>query len=127
MSTVATPVERMCWLLVTLALALGSAAGCAREEQKHDWVAIAERELPAEAQDALKRIDHGGPFPYAKDGSVFFNREGLLPPAPRGYYREFTVPTPNFTDRGPRRIVRGGRGELYYTEDHYRTFKRVRR
>jgi ribonuclease T1 len=113
--------------LVTLALAAGSAAGCAREEQTHDFLAIAASELPAEARQTLERIDRGGPFPYARDGSVFFNREGLLPPARRGYYREFTVPTPGSADRGPRRIVQGGGGELYYTEDHYRTFKRVRR
>jgi ribonuclease T1 len=113
--------------LVTAALAVGSAAGCAREEQTDDFLSLPANELPAEARETLERIDRGGPFPYAKDGSVFFNREGLLPPARRGYYREFTVATPGSADRGPRRIVRGGRGELYYTEDHYRTFKRVRR
>jgi len=117
----------MCWLLVTLAIALGSAAGCAREEQAREVPSVAASELPAQARETLQRIDRGGPFPYAKDGSVFFNREGLLPPARRGYYREFTVPTPGSANRGPRRIVRGGRGELYYTEDHYRTFKKVRR
>ena len=53
------------------------------------------------------------------------NREGRLPKHPRGYYREYTVPTPALRDRGPRRIVTGRYGELYYTDDHYRSFRRI--
>lgn len=87
--------------------------------------AVSIAQLPPEAHETLELIDKGGPFPYPKDGSVFVNRERLLPRAPRGYYREYTVRTPESRDRGARRMVRGGRGELYYTEDHYRTFKRV--
>ena len=82
-------------------------------------------ELPAEARETLALIQAGGPFPYARDGVVFGNREGLLPKQPRGYYREYTVRTPGARDRGPRRIVAGKRGEYYYTEDHYRTFRRI--
>jgi ribonuclease T1 len=33
--------------------------------------------------------------------------------------------TPGIRGRGPRRIVTGSRGEFYYTDDHYRTFKRI--
>lgn len=83
-------------------------------------------ELPAEARQTLALIRQGGPFPYAKDGSVFGNREGRLPPRERGYYREYTVPTPGSRDRGARRIVAGGGVEYWYTADHYRTFKRIR-
>ena len=82
-------------------------------------------ELPPEAQETIQRIRQGGPFPFRKDGSVFQNREGLLPPKPRGYYREYTVITPGEDDRGARRIVAGDGGELYYTEDHYNSFKEV--
>jgi ribonuclease T1 len=72
------------------------------------------------------RIQSKGPFPYPhKDGSVFGNRERRLPEKPRGYYREYTVPTPGSPDRGARRIVVGSAGELYYTDNHYRSFKRV--
>ena len=81
--------------------------------------------LPPEAQQTLALIRAGGPFPYHRDGVVFGNREGLLPEQPRGYYREYTVRTPGARDRGPRRIVAGKRGELYYTGDHYRTFRRI--
>jgi len=28
-------------------------------------------------------------------------------------------------ERGPRRIVAGRGGEYYYTDDHYRTFRRI--
>lgn len=82
--------------------------------------------LPAEVAETLALIDRGGPFPYAKDGTVFQNREGQLPKKPRGYYREYTVPTPGTGNRGARRLVGGADGEIYYTGDHYRTFKRLR-
>jgi len=86
--------------------------------------------LPPEARDVLRLIRQDGPFPYSKDGSVFGNREGLLPQQPPGYYAEYTVPTPGARDRGARRIVAGGRprgmGDNYYTDDHYRSFRRIR-
>ena len=81
--------------------------------------------LPPEARATLALIRAGGPFPYARDGTAFGNREGLLPKRERGYYREYTVKTPAARDRGARRIVAGKRGELYYTDDHYRSFKRI--
>ena len=51
---------------------------------------IAFAELPPQAQETHRLIRQGGPFPYEKDGTVFFNRERLLPVKPRGYYREYT-------------------------------------
>jgi ribonuclease T1 len=82
-------------------------------------------QLPHEARQTLTLVKAGGPFPYARDGSVFGNREGLLPQRTRGYYREYTVKTPGAKDRGARRIVAGTSGEYYYTDDHYRSFKRI--
>lgn len=82
--------------------------------------------LPQEARETLALIRSGGPFPYQKDGAVFGNREALLPKRERGYYREYTVHTPAARDRGARRIVAGRGGEYYYTDDHYRTFRRIR-
>ena len=83
-------------------------------------------ELPAEARDVLDRIDAGGPFKYPdNDGVTFQNREGLLPEEPRGYYEEYTVET-SPRERGPRRIVTGDElDEVYWTEDHYRSFARI--
>jgi ribonuclease T1 len=86
---------------------------------------VALHELPPEARATLSLIRAGGPFPYARDGVVFANREGQLPRHPRGYYREYTVRTPGLRDRGPRRIVAGRDGELYYSDDHYRSFRRI--
>jgi len=83
-------------------------------------------QLPVEARQTLALIRKGGPFPYQKDGSTFGNREGLLPKKPRGHYREYTVKTPGSRDRGARRIVSAQSGEHYYTDDHYRSFRRIR-
>ncbi|MEU9212832.1 ribonuclease [Streptomyces sp. NPDC048415] len=84
-------------------------------------------QLPAEARRTLALVDRGGPFPYAKDGVVFGNFERLLPRHQRGYYHEYTVKTPGERDRGARRIVTGQSGEIYYTDDHYKSFKAVLR
>lgn len=83
--------------------------------------------LPREAVETLRAIQSGGPFPYDRDGTVFQNREGRLPARPRGYYREYTVPTPGAPNRGARRIVAGGQppAQFWYTEDHYRSFRLI--
>ena len=86
---------------------------------------IALAQLPREAQDTIRLIRQGGPFPYDQDGATFGNREGRLPKRPSGYYQEYTVITPGSRDRGARRIIAGQGGELYYTGDHYDTFKQV--
>lgn len=88
---------------------------------------ISIHQLPPEAQKTLTLIEQGGPFPYRKDGTVFGNREGLLPRRSWGYYREYTVPTPGSRDRGARRIVTGQSYEYYYTGDHYRSFSRIKK
>jgi ribonuclease T1 len=86
--------------------------------------------LPPQGQDVMNQIRQGGPFRYDKDGSVFGNRERLLPSEKRGYYREYTVPTPGLNHRGARRIVCGGLKPrapetCYYTEDHYSSFRLI--
>lgn len=92
--------------------------------------AVSLQTLPIEARDTHRLIYQGGPFPYAKDGTVFGNREQLLPKARRGFYREYTVPTRGASNRGARRIVCGGtvpqRPDVcYYTQDHYASFRRI--
>ncbi|MGW3330180.1 ribonuclease domain-containing protein [Streptomyces rubiginosohelvolus] len=82
--------------------------------------------LPSQAHDTLDLIEQGGPFPYEQDGTVFQNREGLLPDRSTGYYHEYTVITPGSDDRGARRIVTGEQNEEdYYTADHYASFDLV--
>ncbi|MET9291397.1 ribonuclease [Streptomyces sp. NPDC003077] len=85
-------------------------------------------DLPSQAHDTLRLIAKGGPFPYSKDGTVFQNRERILPAQRSGYYHEYTVITPGSPDRGARRIVTGSKyQEDYYTADHYRSFDLVDR
>lgn len=91
---------------------------------------VAVTDLPAQGQRTYRLILQGGPFPYDKDGSVFGNRERLLPRERRGHYREYTVETPRSRDRGARRIVCGGRQPsapeaCWYTSDHYSSFRKI--
>ncbi len=107
--------------------ALGPGAEARRPSQD---LAVAVSALPAEAQETHRAIRSGGPFPYSKDGAVFGNRERLLPSQARGYYREYTVPTPGSRDRGARRIVCGGLRPVtpeacWYTDDHYASFRLI--
>lgn len=112
-----------------LASSLGAAApASARTTEPAASVTL--QSLPPQAQDTYRLIRSGGPFPYQKDGTVFGNRERLLPKHPRGYYREYTVKTPGSRDRGARRIVCGGAQPTapeacYYTADHYASFARI--
>ncbi|MGW3209708.1 ribonuclease domain-containing protein [Streptomyces sp. NPDC001135] len=80
-------------------------------------------DLPSQAHHTLDLIDQGGPFPYSQDGTVFTNKEGVLPSQQSGYYHEYTVVTPGSPTRGARRVVTGEESqEDYYTSDHYATF-----
>lgn len=122
--------------LAVLAATLIASAGTILVQARHpDPVAdgaasVSFSALPAQGQQVLGQIRQGGPFRYEKDGTVFFNRERLLPPQKRGYYREYTVPTPGLNHRGARRIVCGGEritapDACFYTEDHYASFRRI--
>ena len=120
------------WLggfLLGLAMLAAPPASLAQRAAAPSTATIAEvdvAQLPPEARDTIALIRKGGPYPYAKDGAVFGNREGVLPRAKRGYYREYTVKTPGVRTRGARRVVAGAGGELYYSDDHYNHFRRVR-
>jgi ribonuclease T1 len=114
---------------------LAAAPAAARESYVDPGIpSVRAAALPGEARQTLALIKQGGPFPYRKDGSVFGNFERRLPARPRGYYREYTVPTPGSRDRGARRIVAGRgstgdvrtSGEYYFTNDHYRSFRKIR-
>ena len=90
------------------------------------WVRAVD--LPAQARAVLALIDKGGPYPYSQDGGTFANAERLLPLRARGFYTEYTVKLPTSSDRGPLRIIMGGRGQWYFwTDDHYVSFSRIRR
>ncbi|WP_424952283.1 ribonuclease domain-containing protein [Deinococcus sp.] len=88
------------------------------------WIAVSD--LPIQGQQTYRLILAGGPFPYARDGVVFQNREGLLPKRGQGTYHEYTVRTPGSSDRGARRIICATVPECYYTADHYASFQRIR-
>ncbi|MEQ1518977.1 MAG: ribonuclease [Usitatibacteraceae bacterium] len=123
------------WCCLMVAALCATAPTFARDTAPRfgDFPLILAADLPREGRETLQLIRSGGPFPYSKDGSVFSNRERILPKQPRGYYREFTVKTPHARDRGARRIICGGRvakpqtfDTCYYTDDHYASFKKIK-
>ncbi len=122
-SAACRPVARYAVAFALIALAVPAAIALAVPD-----VALAA--LPKQAQETYALVHKGGPFPYERDGVVFGNRERILPSKPRGYYHEYTVPTPGAKDRGARRIVCGGATNVpeacYYTDDHYQSFRRIR-
>jgi len=121
---------------VTTALLLSGLTGGVQAKEASPTVTpataeISLSELPVQAQETHRLVHTGGPFPYSKDGTVFGNRERLLPRKARGFYREYTVKTPGARNRGARRLVCGGEPPTtpevcYYTDDHYASFKRIR-
>lgn len=108
---------------------LAQAWGWKGESVQAAAVTVQVAELPRQGRETYELIRQGGPFPYDKDGTVFGNRERLLPIEKRGYYREYTVKTPGSRDRGARRIVCGGPPRTphacYYTADHYASFRKI--
>ncbi|WP_068808186.1 ribonuclease domain-containing protein [Thauera phenolivorans] len=114
---------RRALLLLVFLLGLAGLLGCSPVTEQR----TAPPDLPREAVETIALIRQGGPFPYRKDGTVFQNRERLLPQKPRGFYREYTVKTPGARDRGARRVVTGGDPPevYYYTSDHYRSFRQI--
>ena len=112
-------------IALALAIALGVGSSCARESSESNSAQLRFEDLPKEAQKTLGLVKTDGPFPYKRDGVTFGNFEGRLPQKARGYYKEYTVPTPGADDRGARRIIAGRNGEYYYTDDHYKTFRRI--
>jgi len=151
------PLQQLLWLIAALVFsALAAARGDAPQGQSQEQAHVQEKkqeirvaELPQEARETLQLIRRGGPYPHDRDGVTFGNYEKLLPAAPRGHYREYTVMTPGVRHRGARRIVVGCErqraaspspppssgllrlahcrdgGEFYYTADHYRSFRRI--
>jgi ribonuclease T1 len=121
------PMKRLWFILITLLiLQLADAPTFARGPQETKLSEVTLTELPKEGRETVLLIKRGGPFPYKRDGAVFGNFERRLPVKERGYYREYTVPTPGSHDRGARRIIAGRGGEYYYTDDHYQTFHAIR-
>ena len=115
-------------IAIVFASLMSVAVGLHARAPSSDDIAFAQ--LPSEARDVLARIKSDGPFRFERDGAIFGNREHRLPPQSRGYYHEYTVPTPGVKTRGGRRIVCGGPRTApyacYYTSDHYQTFRRIR-
>jgi ribonuclease T1 len=117
-------------LALVASLGIAPGVGLAKEAMPAVDGTVALSQLPAQGQKTYELIAQGGPFPYDKDGTVFGNRERLLPSQKRGYYREYTVKTPYARNRGAKRIVCGGLQPsspevCYYTEDHYASFRKI--
>jgi guanyl-specific ribonuclease Sa len=93
--------------------------------------------------ELLAKIAVCKPLPYAQDGVTNNNKEGQMPQAPAGFYKEYTLIVPGrktgdapepiviggktymtgamLSTRGPERLIIGGGKEIYYTMDHYKS------
>ena len=127
-------VIRKLGLAIAVACSLWAGTGALARQTEAPLPAptVALSTLPEQAQQTYRRVLNGGPFRYRKDGTVFANRERRLPAKVRGYYREYTVPTPGSADRGARRIICGGQqpsqpDACFYTADHYASFRLIAR
>ncbi len=64
--------------------------------------------------------------PYAPGkcigGDYFGNYEGILPVVSGRTYHECDIDTLNANSRGAKRIIYSDDGQIYYTQDHYKTF-----
>jgi ribonuclease T1 len=119
-------IARLAALLACALVLAASPLQAQREAPAHPpATAVTLEQLPPEARETIELIRKGGPYPYARDGVTFANREGRLPREKRGYYHEYTVKTPGERTRGARRIIAGKGGEMYYTDDHYNHFRRI--
>ena len=112
-----------------LSPSLVQARSQADRQTENSLASVRVAQLPRQGQETYEAIRTGGPFLHDKDGTVFGNRERLLPAEKRGYYREYTVTTLGSRDRGARRIVCGGPprtpNACYYTADHYASFRKI--
>jgi ribonuclease T1 len=118
--------RKLIWIVLICVFAENTAPLLSASQRPRSIASVDISELPKEARQTIALIKKGGPYPYKKDGAAFGNFERRLPLHERGYYREFTVPTPDARNRGARRIIQGKGGEFYYTDDHYETFRLVR-
>ena len=117
-------------LLVVLATGVEARGNLETTARQASQESISLAELPVQGQQTYRAILNDGPFRHDKDGTVFGNRERLLPAERRGHYREYTVDTPGVGHRGARRIVCGGARKApptacWYTADHYASFRRI--
>jgi ribonuclease T1 len=115
---------------VVVSLGMGMAAHAKQPSSVSGQAVISASELPPQGREVMAQIANGGPFKFEKDGTVFGNRERILPRENRGYYREYTVKTPGERTRGARRIVCGGAvaktpDACYYSSDHYASFRKI--
>lgn len=117
--------RRFIWFLLAFCIGTFAASPLNAGSGQRGVGTVSLSDLPKEARQTIALIRKGGPYPYKRDGVLFGNFEKRLPPHPRGYYREYTVPTPGSRDRGARRMITGKAGEFFYTDDHYETFRRV--
>ncbi len=109
-------------------LLLSNDSNLSSSTTNHTQISSTSTSSDPQIEKTIALIRQGGPFPYPhKDGTIFYNREGKLPSKQKGYYHEYTVPTPGLSHRGPRRIVTGGNPPVvyYFTADHYQSFTKL--
>lgn len=129
------------WLLAFLAscfLAVATMGWAAQDtakskdtEKEKDEIKLP-KGVPEKVGKVLKYVDEHDKAPDGYEGGRHFgNFEKRLPEKDaKGKaikYREWDVnPLKKGVNRGPERLVTGSNGSAYYSDDHYKTFKKIR-
>ena len=94
--------------------------------------APAPKGIPDKVMKVLKHVDDKGEAMEGYEGGRNFgNFEKILPMNDdknrRIKYREWDVnPLKKGVNRGPERLVTGSDGSAHFSDDHYKTFKKIR-
>jgi ribonuclease T1 len=117
-------------LLLTILATLFIGTGLQAQESKKPFTLP--EGVPEKAGKVLAYVDeHNKAMEGYEGGRNFGNFEKLLPQrddkGKQIRYREWDVnPLKRGVNRGAQRLITGSNNTAYYTDDHYKTFKKIR-
>ena len=117
-------------ILLALLVTLFTCAGLQAQERRKEFKLP--EGVPEKVGKVLEYVDeHNKAMEGYEGGRNFGNFEKLLPQRDEKgrqiRYREWDVnPLKRGVNRGAQRLITGSNDTAYYTDDHYKTFKKIR-